>query len=120
MRGLKSIATAAMALVIGAAPMVGTAEAGHRHHHRHHNHGDAAVAGIIGFGVGTLFGSALSAPRYYAPPPRAYYRPAPVIVHQGLVPWTGEWYAYCDAKYRSFNPRTGYFLGYDGEYHFCR
>lgn len=35
-------------------------------------------------------------------------------------PWTNAWYDYCHSRYRSFNPRTGYFLGYDGDHHFCR
>ncbi|WP_316859911.1 BA14K family protein [uncultured Cohaesibacter sp.] len=52
-------------------------------------------------------------PRYYraAPPPPRYYRPAP---------WTREWYSYCHSKYRSFNPRTGYFTTYSGYQKFCR
>ncbi len=36
------------------------------------------------------------------------------------APWTSGWYRYCSAKYRSFNPGTGYFVGYDGRHHFCR
>ncbi len=35
-------------------------------------------------------------------------------------PWTPAWYSQCSAKYRSFNPQTGYFMGYDGNRHFCR
>lgn len=51
---------------------------------------------------------------------RRYYEP-PVVVYRGRYePWSPEWYAYCSRRYRSFNPRTGYFLGYDGVYHFCR
>ncbi|MEI9413208.1 BA14K family protein [Mesorhizobium salmacidum] len=34
-------------------------------------------------------------------------------------PWTHEWYVYCSYRYRSFNPRTGTFTGYDGEQYFC-
>ena len=76
-------------------------------------------------------GSALSQPRYgppsyyhyhpqpiYAAPPPVY-RPAPVYSVQP-TPWSPEWYAYCEDRYVSFNSRTGYFHGYDGEYHFCR
>jgi hypothetical protein len=100
---------------------------------------DALIAGAIGFGVGTLFGGAISQPRYYAPQPYYYRAPPPVIyapapVYQSAPvyaapevvyasrpePWTAEWYAYCDGRYRSFDPNTGYFLGYDGEYHFCQ
>jgi hypothetical protein len=35
-------------------------------------------------------------------------------------PWTPAWYSYCAAKYRSFDPRTGQFLSYSGDYRFCR
>jgi hypothetical protein len=56
-----------------------------------------------------------AAPAYAAGPAYAYEQPA-----YGMQPWSDEWYAYCDDRYRSFDSRTGYFLGYDGEYHFCR
>lgn len=35
-------------------------------------------------------------------------------------PWTDEWYAYCAAKYRSFDPNTGMYLAYSGKYRMCR
>ncbi len=35
-------------------------------------------------------------------------------------PWTPEWYDYCSARYRSFNPDTGYYRTYSGRYRFCR
>lgn len=81
----------------------------YRHRHRDN------TAAILGFGIGAaLLGSAIAAqnsrPRYYAAP--TYYA-AP-------QPWSGEWYRYCAAKYRSFNPKTGYFLAYSGQYKFCR
>ena len=34
-------------------------------------------------------------------------------------PWTPEWEDWCRDTYRSFNPRTGTFRGYDGLDHFC-
>ena len=116
MRFTKPIA-AGLALTIVAISFSGTAEARHRrHHHRHH--GDEVAAGIFGFAAGALLLGALSQPRYYN-----YYEPAPVYapppVYYRADPWTAEWYASCDARYRSFNPDTGYFLGYDGDYHFC-
>ena len=36
-----------------------------------------------------------------------------------LEPWTPGWQAWCEENYRSFNSKTGTFLGYDGQYHFC-
>ncbi len=37
----------------------------------------------------------------------------------GLEPWSPEWYDYCSDRYRSFSPRSGTFVGYDGREHFC-
>jgi hypothetical protein len=122
MRFKKPVA-ALLAVSVSALTLAGTAEAGRRHHH---HHGGAAVAGLFGFAAGAILGSALSQPRYYyyrepvyvAPPP-VVYGPAPVY-RAYAEPWTPEWYAYCDARYRSFDPGTGYFRGYDNQYHFCR
>lgn len=108
-----------------------------RRHYRHHDSGDAVAAGIAGLALGAIAGSVLSQPRHpdrvyidpprYAPPPRYHYReyrPAPV--YRGRVtyryeiePWSREWYRACDARYRSFDPGSGTFMGYDGRRHFC-
>ncbi len=133
MRFTKIIATA-LAVTVGALSFAGSAEARkrqehiwrphhggghhHGHHNRHYGYGGYYGAGAFGFAAGALIGSALSRPYYYAPAPAPIYvAPAPVYVYQ---PWTPAWYSYCDGKYRSFNSSTGYFLGYDGQYHFCR
>ena len=84
------------------------------------NDGVSALgAGLLGFGVGAIVGSALT-PRevYVAPPPR----PAPVYTRAGYgpAPWTPDWYTYCYSRYRSFDPNSGTFIGYDGYEHFCR
>lgn len=79
-----------------------------------------------GFVAGAVIGSTLNQRRYYAPP-RTYYRApayrarayrAPVVAYRP-APWSPAWYNYCASKYRSFNPRTGYFLAYSGQYRFC-
>ncbi len=36
-----------------------------------------------------------------------------------LEPWTAGWRQWCQNRYRSFNPSTGTFRGYDGLDHFC-
>lgn len=131
MRFMKPVATA-LAVTVGALTFAPSAEAGHRHRH-HRGGGDAAAAGIIGFAAGAILGGALSAPRYghghhgggYYEPDVVYVEPAPVYVqpapaYYAVEPWTAEWYAYCESKYRSFNPSTGYFKGYDGQFHLCR
>ncbi|WP_029058999.1 BA14K family protein [Stappia stellulata] len=121
---------------------------GNRHQNRHNNRhrnrnrnnddiGAALAIGVIGLAAGAFLGSAMSGPEYidqdpvYAPRhPRNYgpardtrrYRPAaPVVVGANRpAPWTPEWYRYCDAKYKSFNPRTGRFTAYSGQQKLCR
>ncbi len=129
------LSVAAAAIVI---PTFGTAQAGHRHR----NNDDAWVAGAVGLAAGALIGSAIASPpppRYYGErgyidpepdyyEPRPVYRPRPVyppvyrpvaVETYGLEPWTPAWYRYCSQRYRSFNPDSGTFVGYDGRSHFC-
>lgn len=76
------------------------------------NNGAAVAAGVIGgLALGAVIAGAASAPPpgYYAPP--AYAPPPPA---------GGDWYAYCASKYRSFDPASGTFLGYDGLRHPCQ
>lgn len=130
MRFLKTTATA-LAFAV-AALSFGPAEAAPRrkvvvnkyyggHGHHHHRGGNALAAGVLGFGAGALVGGALARPYYaqpvYVAPAPVYVAPAPVVVYQA---WTPDWYSYCGQRYRSFNRQTGYYLGYDGGYHFCR
>lgn len=95
--------------------------------------------GLIGGVVGTALdiatlGGAYSA-RWHAAYDRAFNdcmagssvvvieRPAiarGLAVAAAPAPWTPEWYSYCAAKYRSFDPATGMFLSYSGEYRLCR
>jgi hypothetical protein len=71
-----------------------------------------AGAGIAGFGVGALVGSAVVAPRpVYVVPAEPVYGPPP---------WSPAWYSYCGQRYAGFNPQTGYFVGPDGQFYFCR
>lgn len=103
---------------------------------RHHNR-DAWAAGAIGLAAGAIIGGALSQPTYAAPiyqqpiyqqPPVVYYpqtqtryvtRYVTYPRAAGYQPWTRGWYNYCSSRYRSFNPSTGTYRGYDGQNHFC-
>ena len=92
---------------------------GHGGHYRHGYRGgggNAVAAGIIGLGVGALIGSALTPRTVYVPPPPPRYAP----VAYGPQPWSPDWYSYCYSRYRTFNPNSGTFVGYDGYEHFCR
>ena len=101
------------AAVLGSSLMLAAAPAQarwHGHYGWHHgwHHGGAWGAGFAGFAAGALLGSAL-APRpyyYYGGPAYAYEPPPPDV-------------AYCERRFRSYNPATGLYLGYDGRYHPC-
>ncbi len=34
-------------------------------------------------------------------------------------PWSQGWYHYCQATFRTFDPASGTYMGYDGRRHFC-
>jgi len=102
-----------------------------RHYHDHSRGNDLAVAGILGLAAGALAVGLTSQP---APEPvyvNPYRQPRPRPVrdypetvyldeYEGAYePWSSEWYDYCSDRYRSFDPRTGTFVGYDGAEHFC-
>jgi len=77
--------------------------------------GGAVAGGIIG-GALAAATSPLWAPDYYNYYPGYAYAP-PVTAYNYVAP--GGNVAWCEAQYRSYNPATGMFLGYDGRYHPC-
>ncbi|MGB3272829.1 MAG: BA14K family protein, partial [Xanthobacteraceae bacterium] len=79
---------------------------GHRHHHRHRR---GIYPGIIG---GAIIGSTLAAPYFYDP----YYYDDVVVAPGGP---SAEEVAYCSRRFKSYDPRTGTYLGYDGLRHPC-
>ncbi|EJF89177.1 BA14K family protein [Bartonella tamiae] len=118
----------------------------HHHRHRHNNGGNALAAGVIGLAAGAIIASTLSRtspqpsviyrqsphviyqepraiyparPSYYPAPP-GYYPPPPAAYRPIYQPWSPAWYQRCASKYRSFNPQTGTYRGYDGRDHLCR
>ncbi len=58
-------------------------------------------------------------PRVRPSPVRRYYEPQVVYANRSIEPWSPAWYRYCESRYRSFNARTGTFVGYDGVARFC-
>lgn len=139
MRFVQTLA-ATLALGVAALSFAGSAQAGddwrwHRGGGWYHDdwRGDAVGAGVLGFGVGAVVGGALAAPAYYPEPyyyapapvyvaPRyapapVYVAPSPVVVYE---PWTPRWVHYCEVRYRTFDPGTGYFIGNGGVRRFCR
>ena len=85
----------------------------------------AAIVG--GIATGLILGGIIgSSPYYYGGPP-AYYGP-PVYNPPGYYgpvygPRYGgppSWISYCFSRYRSFDPASGTYVGYDGRRHYCR
>jgi hypothetical protein len=126
-KGLK-IAVLATAAVATAMVSLTPASADRYYRHRHYDGGDALAAGAIGLAAGALIGGALAQPAepiyrdyddgYYRRPVRVYREVAPRY-YDGAQPWSPGWYRYCANRYRSFNPETGTFRGYDGRDYFC-
>ena len=127
----------------------GYGHGGYYRGYRHHNGGAALGAGLLGLGVGALIGGAIAnsyeepryyqpAPTYYVAPPR-YYRAAPVYVaprplyrvpapvyYDAPRPAYGvtrasvrNHAAACEARYRTYDPRSDSFVGNDGYRHRC-
>ena len=113
---------------------------GHSNGGHHHSGGgfDAFGAGVFGFAAGAALGSLSQrdyyydeAPAYYYQEPVYSYAPAPVYVsprayyrQRGVTgSMTGgngdSHFAACDARYRSYDPRSDTFMGYDGMQHRC-
>ncbi|WP_338048973.1 BA14K family protein [Rhodoligotrophos defluvii] len=90
----------------------------------------AGRGAAIGAGVGALGGAAGTGGQwnnyYYAAYNDCMARnaggpPRPVYGGRGrFEPWTPAWYRYCQQRYRSFNPQTGYFRTGSGQYRFCQ
>lgn len=62
--------------------------------------------GLLG---GAIIGGMLAAPGYYGPGPYYDYDPG----------YGGDAVAYCMQRFKSYDPRSGTYLGYDGLRHPC-
>lgn len=125
------LSAAVAATTLATLPAANAGDRRWRHHDRHYHHyhssgNDIAVAGILGLAAGALAVGLTSqpAPVYADPYPRRPIRAYPERVYLdeyagSLEPWSPGWYDYCSDRYRSFNPRSGTFMGYDGQEHFC-
>jgi len=81
--------------------------------------GGAVAAGVIGGAVAAAT-APLWAPGYYDYYPGYDYgyvsAPGPYVA---VAPPLGGSVAYCEARFRSFDPATGTYLGFDGLRHPC-
>ncbi len=94
-----------------------------------------AAGAVVGLGVGALVTAPRPAPYYR---PRAYYAPAPAptYYYAPVAPayypppppppvyyprqnWARAHVDWCLSNYRSYNPATDTFMGYDGYAHRC-
>jgi len=110
MRTKWTAAVAGLALVATTVVAVTPADAQWRRHHHHHRGGGWGGGGAVlgGLAAGAIIGGALAAqqrPYYYD---RGYaYGPGDDAV------------AYCMSRFKSYDPRSGTYLGYDGYRHSC-
>ena len=112
----------------------------HRHYSgRHVSNNDAVAAGVLGLAIGALAAGALVSNRDVVVDrnPLRHPRPRPIrdwefdaepgVEYYGVQSnygrefdrWSKRWYRYCEQHYRTFDPRSGTFLGRDGREHFC-
>lgn len=89
-----------------------------------YNYGPSRSYGIAApaynYGLSRSYG--ITAPAYNYGLSRTYGITAPAYsgpVAAGLHPWSPQWYSYCQDRYRTFQPHSGTFTGYDGQQHFC-
>jgi len=80
--------------------------------------------GAVAAGVVVAATSPLWAPGYYGDYgyydyyPGYTYAPAPTY-GSTVVAQNGDSVAYCQQRFRSYNPSTGMYLGFDGQHHPC-
>ena len=98
------LAAAAIAAVLTVASPA-TARPWHRHHHGHFGAGAA-----IGFATGALIGGALARPYYGNGGPYYAYQPGYSVDRSD---------EYCMQRFKSYDPASGTYLGYDGDRHPC-
>ncbi len=98
---------AALVIAATAAIAVSPADAQWRgRHHRGHDRGDAVLGGLA---AGAILGGIIASQQ------RPYY------YQGGYAPryYGGDADAYCFSRFKSYDPRSGTYLGYDGYRHPC-
>jgi hypothetical protein len=69
------------------------------YHHHYHGGGGAFIGGLA---AGAILGGALASRPYY-----------------GAYAYDGNAIAYCESRFKSYDPASGTYLGYDGYRHPC-
>ena len=102
--GITTLAAVTIAASTATLPSIARAQ---YYHHGGHGWGWGGFA--AGAAAGVLLGGMLAAP-YYAPGP--YYYPGPGY-------YAGDAVRYCMQRFKSYDPGSGTYLGYDGYRHPC-
>lgn len=113
-RSLAAALVLSVATVATAAAVATPASAQWRGGHGWHHHGGwhRGWGPGLGFGLGVGIGAGLANSYAYQP---GYY----VDDEPGVVVDNSQDDAYCSQKYRSYDPGSGTYLGYDGQRHPC-
>jgi|SRR6185369_13478484 len=82
-------------------------------HGSYYDRGGGIIGGVIGGIIGNVIAEQFR-PQPYYPPPVFYQPPQP-----NYVPEYNASMQYCMQRFRSYNPQTGYYFGYDNQYHPC-
>lgn len=106
---LGKLGIAAAAAVVIAGSTATLPSVAHAQYYRHGGYGWGWGGFAAGAAAGALLGGILAAP-YYAPGP--YYYPAPGYYEGNAV-------RYCMQRFKSYDPGSGTYLGYDGYRHPC-
>jgi hypothetical protein len=80
--------------------------------------GGALAAPYYGYGPGPYYPGAPSGYYGYPPPAPGYPPPAPGYAAQASASG-GDPVAYCEQRFRSYDPQSGTYLGFDGQRHPC-
>jgi hypothetical protein len=82
-------------------------------------HSNDFGAAVVGGALGSVLGNWLNPPAVVVVP--QVQMPVVVMPQAAptLQPWTPDWYTYCAQKFKSFDPHTGEFVGFDGKPYFC-
>ena len=79
--------------------------------------GGAAVGGVAGSLIGNMINRS-NDERQQQPQPQ-YYHQYPQPQQYAPPPQPVDPIAYCMQRFRSYNPETGLYVGYDRQYHRC-
>jgi hypothetical protein len=99
----------------GGGPVAGGGYYGGGYRHHHHRHGGFWPGFAIGAGIGSAYGAYgyYDSPYYYDD---SYYDDSVVAA---APPAGDDAVAYCTQRYKSYDPASGTYLGYDGKRHPC-